>query len=57
MKANSNNLLEEIRKLPLKEGNNQTGIAGITAYRFTTETIQMPQTENLGRTGAVSPPP
>lgn len=43
---NSNNLLKEIRKLPLKEGNTQTGIAGITAYRFTTETIQMPQTEN-----------
>lgn len=37
---------DEIRSLPLKEGSNKTGIAHITAYRFTTEKIQMPQTEN-----------
>jgi len=46
MKADSKSLQEEIRNLPLKEGGNQTGIAGITAYRFTTEKMQMPQTEN-----------
>lgn len=46
MKANGKNLQEEIRNLPLKEGGNKTGIAYITAYRFTTEKIQMPQTEN-----------
>lgn len=37
---------EEIRNLPLAEGSNKTGIAYITAYRFTTEKIQMPQVEN-----------
>lgn len=37
---------EEIRNLPLAEGSNKTGIANITAYRFTTEKIQMPQVEN-----------
>lgn len=36
----------EIRSLLLKEGSNETGITYITAYRFTTEKIQMPQTEN-----------
>lgn len=46
MKAGSKSLQEEIRNLPLKEGGNQTGIAGITAYRFTTGKMQMPQTEN-----------
>lgn len=46
MKTNSKNLQEEIRNLPLEEGGNKTGIACITAYRFTTERIQMPQTEN-----------
>lgn len=46
MKMDSKNLQEEIRNLPLAEGGNQTGIAYITAYRFTTEKIQMPQTEN-----------
>lgn len=40
------NLQEEIRNLPLAEGSNKTGIAYITAYRFTTEKIQMPQVEN-----------
>lgn len=45
MKASSINLQDEIRNLPLKEGANKTGIAYITAYRFTTEKIQMPQTE------------
>lgn len=45
MKASSINLQDEIRNLPLKEGTNKTGIAYITAYRFTTEKIQMPQTE------------
>lgn len=46
MRSNSKNLQEEIRRLPLEEGGNQTGIARITAYRFTTGKIQMPQTEN-----------
>lgn len=46
MKTNSKNLQEEIRNLPLEEGGNKTGIACITAYWFTTERIQMPQTEN-----------
>ena len=46
MRTNKENLLDEIRTLPLEEGGNKTGIAGITAYRFTTETIPMPQTEN-----------
>lgn len=46
MYENSKNLQEEIRNLPLKEGINKTGIAFITAYRFTAEKIQMPQTEN-----------
>ncbi len=39
-------LLDEIRALSLKEGKNQTGIPFVTAYQFTTEKIQMPQTEN-----------
>ena len=39
-------LLDEIRALSLREGKNQTGIPFVTAYQFTTEKIQMPQTEN-----------
>lgn len=39
-------LQEEIRKLSPKEGIHPTGISKLTAYRFTTEKIQMPQTEN-----------
>lgn len=39
-------LQAKIRSLPLAEGCNKTGITHITAYRFTTEKIQMPQTEN-----------
>lgn len=46
MKTDSKNLQEEIRNLLLEEGNNKTGVSYITAYRFTTEKIQMPQTEN-----------
>lgn len=46
MRTESKNLQEEIRNLPLEESGNKTGIANITAYRFTTEKIQMPQTEN-----------
>lgn len=46
MRANIKSLQEEIRNLPLEEGGNETGIAYITAYRFTTDKIQMPQTEN-----------
>lgn len=46
MKTDLKKLQEEIRKLAREEGGNQTGIAQITAYRFTGEKIQMPQTEN-----------
>lgn len=46
MKADSKNLQKEIRDLPLEEGGNKTGIAYITAYRFTAEKVQMPQTKN-----------
>lgn len=46
MKTDGKNLQEEIRNLPLREGGNKTGIKYITAYRFTTEKIHMPQTEN-----------
>lgn len=46
MKTDLKKLQGEIRKLTRGEGGNQTGIAQITAYRFTGEKIQMPQTEN-----------
>lgn len=46
MKAIRKILQEKVRNLPLAEGCNQTGIADLTAYRFTTEKIRMPQTEN-----------
>lgn len=36
----------EIRKLPLKNGCNQTGISGVTIYCFKEEKIQMPIVEN-----------
>lgn len=35
-----------MRNLPLKEGGNRTGIPFVTAYRYTTQKIQMPQTQN-----------
>lgn len=38
-------LQHKIRALPLREGSSQTGIPGITAYQFTTDKIEMPQTE------------
>lgn len=38
-------LQHKIRALPLREGRNQTGIPGITAYQFTASQIEMPQTE------------
>lgn len=38
-------LLEKIRTMPLEEGSNQTGMRNITAYRFTTGKIHMPQTD------------
>lgn len=43
---NIKKLQHKIRALPLREGGSQTGIPGITAYRFTTDRIEMPQTEN-----------
>jgi len=43
---NNRTLKNKIRALPLQEGNNDTGIPHITAYQFTTNKIQMPQTEN-----------
>ena len=36
----------EIRKFPLKNGCNQTGISSVVVYRFVEEKIQMPLTEN-----------
>ena len=36
----------EIRKLSLENGCNQTGILGVAVYRFTEEKIQMPLVEN-----------
>lgn len=39
-------LRNEIRKLPLANGCNQTDISCITVYRFTDEKIQMPSTSN-----------
>lgn len=38
-------LQHKIRALPLREGSNQTGIPGITACQFSTNKIEMPQTE------------
>lgn len=38
-------LLEKLRTMPLEEGSNQTGMRNITAYRFTTRKIYMPQTD------------
>lgn len=35
----------EIRKLSLENGCNQTGILGVAVYRFTEEKIQMPLVE------------
>ena len=37
-------LQNEIRKLPLENGCNQTGISCVTVYRFTEEKVQMPLT-------------
>lgn len=39
-------LQREIRKLPLINGCNQTGIPYVSAYRFTDSEIEMPLTEN-----------
>lgn len=47
MQNNNLNLLRNaIRAFPLKEGKNETGISPVTAYKFTAEKIQMPQTKN-----------
>lgn len=46
MKAYCEKLQNEIRCLPLKEGDNDTGIPHIRAYLFTDEKVQMPHTEN-----------
>lgn len=45
MKTSLKNLQNESRNLPLREGSNETGIPHLTAYRFTTDKIQMPQTD------------
>lgn len=42
----SKKLQNKIRRLSLTEGSNKTDIPFVTAYRFTTKRIQMPQTEN-----------
>lgn len=39
-------LRNEIRKLPLKNGCNQTGISCVSVYRFTEEKVQMPLAPN-----------
>lgn len=46
MKSIIKKTINEIRKLALEEGGNKTGISFVTAYRFTTKKIRMPQTEN-----------
>lgn len=46
MNTSIKNLREEIRSFPLSEGGCQTGITHMTAYRFMTDKIRMPQTEN-----------
>lgn len=46
MKQITENLRKEICGLSLKEGGRETGIPCVTAYRFTTPKIQMPQIEN-----------
>lgn len=43
MNGNSLKLQDVVRGLPLVEGKNPTGIPFVTAWRFTQETIQMPQ--------------
>lgn len=37
---------EEVRGSVSGEGGYETGISGVSAWRFTTGKIQMPQTEN-----------
>lgn len=37
---------QTVRRYALAEGGNQTGIPLVTAWRFTRETIQMPQTDH-----------
>lgn len=46
MKTILQTIQNEIRKLPLENGCNKTGIPYITAYRFTETNIQMPFLEN-----------
>lgn len=46
MKTSIQKLQNEMRALSLVEGSNKTGILFVTAYRFTTEKIQMPKIEN-----------
>ena len=46
MEVGSQNLQNIIRNLPLEKGNNKTGISHVTAYRYTTEKIQMPHTDS-----------
>ena len=40
-------LRRAVRSLPLAEGANATAFSFLTVYRFTTGTIQMPQTESF----------
>lgn len=46
MKTIIQTMRNEIRKLLLKNGCNETGIPYVTAYRFTEEKVQMPLLEN-----------
>lgn len=46
METNIQTIRNEIRKLPLENGCNQTGIPCVTVYRFTEEKIPMPLVEN-----------
>ena len=45
MREINQKLRSKIRALPLKEGKTETGIPFVTAYRFSSEKIQMPQTQ------------
>lgn len=46
MKSVVKKIRNEIRGLSLEEGGNKTGIPFVTAYRFSTKKVWMPQTEN-----------
>lgn len=46
MKTILQTMQNEIRKHPLENGGNETGIPGVTVYHFTEEKVQMPLLEN-----------